>query len=195
MLLLFFNQQGAVLPLAAVVSSLRAVKFMNKISSFLLPRMIILSSLLFCSKGYSEEKSPAYMNVNSVGEMQSESSLHNHLLDQENYDNSKAFVGKKAIIDSGDILNLCEKSILCVVDGKAYLRPDKLLVYNGHYVLLNDLQQLVRLDEVFEDEFGYYIAVKAILCKEGHTAFKKVWGTWYCLVEDCEFYYLKYFDY
>ncbi len=176
-----------------MVSSLHAVKFMNKISSFLLPRMIILSSLLFCSKGYSEEKSSAYMNVNSVGEMQSEWSFPNHLLDQENYDNSKTFVSRQDIVDSERILNLCEKSILCIVDGKAYLRPDKLLVHSGHYVLINDLQELMSVDEVFKDEFGYYIAVNQPRCSNRHVGFKKVLGTWYCLEENCQYYYFANF--
>ncbi len=163
--------------------------FMSKIFSLLLPRMIILGFLLFCSKGYSEEKSFTYVNVNSVGEIQSEWSLHNHLLDQENDDNSKTFVSTRDVVDSESILNFCEESILCIVDGKAYLRPDKLLVHSGHYVLVNDLQQLIRLDEVFKDEFGYYITVDEPRCLKGHLGFRKLLGIWYCLDRRCQYYY------
>lgn len=168
---------------------------MKKNLFILMSKFLLVGSLLFSSQGFAEKENDQHSLrtewIRSISNQTNDTITKNNLNDslQDHFN----FVSEK--YDSEQILNQCEKSLFGIIDGKAYLNPNKLVFIDGHFLLLTDHQQWIRFDQVFKDDFGFYISAKAILCENGHVAFKKVWGTWYCLQEGCNFYYLDHFDY
>lgn len=90
------------------------------------------------------------------------------------------------------LLQFCKNSVLEIVDDKIYLNPGKLLIFKGNYLLENDQQQWMQLNEVFKDNEGFYLYVEP-KCPKGHMGFRKVGVTWYCLDDECPYCYYKNF--
>ena len=88
-----------------------------------------------------------------------------------------------------ETLNSCEEGILGILDGKAYLHPDRLSFLNNSVFLLSDYQQWIPLSSVFRDNYGYYARSKAMECPKGHTRFKKKGNVWYCFDSECQYFY------
>lgn len=94
-------------------------------------QLLFSGPLLSSSQGFSGEPN-SYSHFNQI---ENSSTLHNtpsELLYIMTHDEN---------IDTEAVLTLCEKSILGVVDDKAYINPNKLLNYKDHYLLLNDHHQ------------------------------------------------------
>ncbi len=94
---------------------------------------------------------------------------------------------------SQEILESSEGSILGIIAGRAYFKPEKLMFSHGQWFLQTDLQQWASLGtEVSIDDVGFYLCAKAE-CPRGHPGFKKVQGTWYCLEDHCPYFYGDHF--
>lgn len=95
---------------------------------------------------------------------------------------------------SKEILDSSEESVLGVIAGRAYLRPEKLMYIEGEWFLQNDLQQLLPLGRsMLQDSVGYYLYAAGIECPNGHTGFKKVNGIWYCFNNQCYYFFGNHF--
>jgi hypothetical protein len=93
-----------------------------------------------------------------------------------------------------EALESSEEGVVNVIGGRAYLRPEKLLFSQNQWFLQNDLQQWSPLGiDVLEDGVGFYLYARAAQCLNGHDGFKKVKGTWYCLEEECYYFYGNHF--
>ena len=134
---------------------------MKKICLYLVSQMLLAGSLLFSSQGLSEDVLEFYADSNQIEGMQPEVLSENNLAYQKIYIHdfnvtpTGLSINVRESMDSEATLKLFEKSVLCVVDDRAYLNPYKLLIYKDHYLLLNDQQQWIRLDEIFKDRFWF----------------------------------------
>ncbi len=117
---------------------------------------------------------------------------NNHIFSNEEIESNKE-IEQNLITET--VFVHCEQSVLAVIDDKIYLNPNKFLCFKNHNLILKDNQEWMRLGEVFQDGFGFFIRAKeGLKCIEGHTAFKRVYGTWYCLEEGCKYYYFDHFN-
>jgi hypothetical protein len=168
---------------------------MKKIYLYLMFHVLLIGSLLFNSQGFSEGYPRNYSTFTPITQLKQtkyEGPLLYESSYQTNYITSNVFYSEST--DSETILNLFKDSILCLIDNKIYLKPDKLLIYQGRYLLLNDQNQQMFLDGVFKDDLGFCFYVNGPVCPNGHVGFKIVWSTWYCLEEDCPYYYFNNFN-
>jgi hypothetical protein len=165
---------------------------MKKIYMYLMFQIFIVGSLLFNSQCFSEEGLKPYTEMTQY-----------HVFPEENLAYQEIYIddckmmhaaAKGFIVDMDQknmnhaaILQHCQKSILGVVDDKIYLNHENLLIIKGRYLLVNDQQQWMPLNEVFKDNLGFYLLAQPLRCRNGHTGFKLVKGKWCCLDETCEY--------
>lgn len=93
-----------------------------------------------------------------------------------------------------NILDQCEENVVGVVNDKAYLNSNKIMCFQDQFFLVTDYQSWIPLKALQQDDTGFYVLAQSLRCDRGHRAFKRVWGTWYCLNEDCYYYYFRHFD-
>ena len=78
------------------------------------------------------------------------------------------------------------------VRNKIYL-PIERLHYENHQFYFVGNYAFLPLKGVMQDHFGYYVEASQAECRNGHIGFRKVGKTWYCLEQDCEYFYGHHF--
>ena len=83
-----------------------------------------------------------------------------------------------------------DESIVAGFEGKAYLDVRRMCFYNDQFFVLNNAQQWVSLNRVYQDRLGYYVQRK-MECPKKHEGFFLHRGTWYCNHDGCPYHWHK----
>ncbi len=77
----------------------------------------------------------------------------------------------------------------CSEEDKVYVPVKSIAVFDNQLFFLNGVAVWIPITQLFSDDSGYYVQAASALCPKGHDGWRKVNGVWYCLNQDCPYFY------